>query len=228
MGEDRDRFSGTPAGQSEHEFEDRRRQVRYPLRDARGQLSWHDAGRRVTIEVSVTNISEGGAAAVADRVPPADRTVVLCLESGPAEIISCNARMVGGSIDSSGQQLLRIRFHSPVQLDAVLERYQERRLFPRHLARQPRARLLWYEQGLERSVSCDLRNISGGGAAVVTETIPPASEPLWLELESGSVAIQPAEARLVVVTYDPSGTQIARIRFVEACPIELFELAVHD
>jgi hypothetical protein len=226
MGDQERRFAGIPPGQSGHESDDRRQQVRYPLRDARGQLSWDEAGRRVTIEVNVTNISEGGAAALADCVPPSDRALWLRLDSDPAEIIPWAARVVGRVVDSSGRQLLRIRFPSGVNLGAVLERYQERRLYPRYPACEHRARLLWYEQDAERSFPCRLWNISGGGAAVITEIIPPVNQPLWLELETSATAIQPAEARLVVVSIDPSGTKIARLRLVDACPIELFELVV--
>jgi PilZ domain len=227
MGELGRTFSGIPPGRPENEHEDRRQQVRYPLRDARGHLSWDEAGRRVTIEVCVTNISEGGAAALADCAPPADRTLALTLASGQADTTPWRARVIGSSVDSSGQLLLRIRFPSAVELGAVLERYQERRLYPRYLAQERAARLLWYVQDAERAVPCELWNISGGGAAVITANAPPANEPLWLELETGASAIQPAEARLVVVTDDLSGTKIARLRLVEACPIELFERAVH-
>jgi hypothetical protein len=228
MGEHGRTFSGIPSGRPENAWDNRRQQVRYPLRDARGQLSWNEGGRFVTIDVSVTNISEAGAAALAASVPPADRTLALRLELGQSDAIPWWARLIGSSVDPTGQQLLRIRYQSGVQLGAVLERYQERRLYPRYPAREQRARLLWYERGAERSVACELSNISGGGAAVITDTPPAANEPLWLELETGAITIQPAEAMLVVVSVLPAGTKIARLRFVEACPIELFDLAVQD
>ena len=33
--------------------------------------------------------------------------------------------------------------------------------------------------------------------------------------------------RLVVRSLDPSGVTITRIKFIDACPILLFELAIH-
>ncbi len=88
------------------------------------------------------------------------------------------------------------------------------------------ATLAWYDQEIERTIPAELLNIGGGGAAVITEVEPPADQPLWLGLESKDLAIVPTEARLVVISADPSGLQVVRLRFVDSCPMEMFELAM--
>ncbi len=92
---------------------------------------------------------------------------------------------------------------------------------------ETRVTLAWYDQDIERTIPAELLNISGGGAAVITEVETPADQPLWLGLESKDVAIVPTEARLVVISADPSGLKVVRLSFVDPCPMELFELAVH-
>ena len=59
-----------------------------------------------------------------------------------------------------------------------------------------------------------------------TQWSPPGN-PVWLTLAAESALITPVESRLVAVSNDASGLRIARLRFVEACPMHLFELAVH-
>ena len=85
----------------------------------------------------------------------------------------------------------------------------------------------WIENDGERNVRCELLNISGGGAAVITDIEPPADKPIWFGLESATLTIDPVESRLVVISDDTSGVRIARLMFVDLCPMALFELAVH-
>ena len=39
--------------------------------------------------------------------------------------------------------------------------------------------------------------------------------------------LDPIESRLVVTSLDPSGSKIARIKFIDPCPMVLFESAIH-
>jgi hypothetical protein len=55
----------------------------------------------------------------------------------------------------------------------------------------------------------------------------PAGQSVWLTLAAESALITPVESRLVAISDDASGLRIARLRFVEPCPMHLFELAVH-
>ncbi len=93
--------------------------------------------------------------------------------------------------------------------------------------RETRAVLTWTEDDIARMVRGELLDISGGGAAVITDIEPSADRPIWLGLESESLTIDPVESRLFVISDDPSGVKIAHLSFVELCPIALFELAVH-
>ncbi len=120
-----------------------------------------------------------------------------------------------------------MRFTSGVPLANILESLAERRLWERYPARETRASLSWLGQGGEQTVPGQLLNISGGGAAVITAAVLPDEQPIWLTLNAESGAITPVECRLVTISIDESGERIARLRFVEACPMDLYELAVH-
>jgi hypothetical protein len=84
--------------------------------------------------------------------------------------------------------------------------------------------LSWIEEARERTVPGELLNISGGGVAVASDVEPPAESPIWFGLEVQTPKI--VESRLVVISLDASGAKIIRLRFVEPCPMALFELAV--
>jgi hypothetical protein len=87
--------------------------------------------------------------------------------------------------------------------------------------------LTWLKDGSEISLRGELSNISGGGAAVIVDGILPADEPVWFELETDGEVLTPIESRLVVTSLDPSGSKIVRIKFIDSCPMLLFELAIH-
>jgi hypothetical protein len=206
--------------------QERRRADRYTLRDARGRLSWSEGSECVTCEMTVVNISGGGAAMLAERVPPAGQTVWLSLQNSIVGMESLEAHLVGTSTDPSGKHLVRVRFTSWVTLDAILEKHQERRSWQRYPTRETHATLFWYDQDVQRTIRGELLNISGGGAAVITEIAFPADKPLWFGLGNEALPIVPIEAKLVVISLDPSGSKVVRLSFVDPCPMELFELAV--
>jgi c-di-GMP-binding flagellar brake protein YcgR len=233
VGPEMDKPNGKPAAYSTNPnngpFAERRQAERYTLRDARGRLSWSEGSERVTCEMMVINISGGGAAMLADRAPPAGQTVWLSMQKSIAGMESLEAHLVATSADPSGKHLVRVRFTSWVSLDAILEQHRERRTWQRYPARETRATLSWYDQDVQRTIRGELLNISGGGAAVITELDeidPPAHKRLWLGLGQDASLINSIEAKLVVISLDPSGTKVVRLRFVDSCPMELFELAI--
>jgi len=177
--------------------------------------------------MTVVNISGGGAAMLADRAPPDGQIVWVCLQNSIVGMESLEAHLVATSANPSGKHLVRVRFTSWVPLDAILEKHRERRSWQRYPTRETRVTLFWYDQDVQRTIRGELLNISGGGAAVITEIDPPADKPLWLRLENETLPIIPIEARLVVISLDPSGSKVVRLSFVDPCPMELFELAVH-
>ena len=70
-------------------------------------------------------------------------------------------------------------------------------------------------------------NLSGGGAAIITDAEPPLETLAWLGLEPEASAIDPVESKVIGISMDPSGSKFIRIAFFETCPIEFFELVVH-
>ena len=206
---------------------ERRRSPRHRLRNAPGTLNWHEGDAPVTCAMTMVDISGGGAAVLAERAPLVNQALWIRLDSGDGRRERLEARVVSTSAETSGKFIVRMQFTSWIELGNVLEQHGERRLWQRHPARETHASLAWLEKDVEQHASGELMNISGGGAAVITDAMLPEEQPVWLTLAEGPDAIAPVEAHLVVVSIDASGLRIARLRFVEACPMDLFELAVH-
>ncbi len=206
---------------------ERRQQPRHRLRDATGTLGWDDKNDSITSRMTVIDLSGAGAAVLAESSPPADHPVWIRLDSGALGCERLEARVVSTSAETSGMHTVRLQFISWLPVLNVLEQHEEHRLWQRYPAREKRALLTWLERGIELTFPGELMNISGGGAAVVTDAPVPALEPVWLTLSEGPDPISPVEARLVAISIDASGLKVARLRFVEACPMALFERAVH-
>ncbi len=207
--------------------DERRQSPRFRLRDACVSMSWDDGPECVVCEGEVLNISGGGAAVLAERAPPEGLNVRLRLGHSPAAMEPLEARPLACSVDPSGRFLVRLQFLHWISLDAILEQHRERRLWQRFPVRETRAKLTWIVEGSEKTVRGELLNISGGGAAIIVDVICTAEEPLWFELECDGRALDPVESRLVVTSLDLSGLKIARIKFIDACPMMLFETALH-
>jgi hypothetical protein len=108
-------------------------------------------------------------------------------------------------------------------------RPRDRRFWERFPACGPRATLTWREGATGRTILGDLVNVGGEGASFIADDSPPSDVPLWLQLEAEDPwggRIDPVESRLIETVQDPSGRSIARLRFVHACPLDLFDLAV--
>jgi hypothetical protein len=204
---------------------ERRQSPRHPLRDAHGILSWGEEAERVTCAIHVVNISGGGLAALADQVPPADQTFWILLESHAASE-PLEARLVVTSADPSEKHMIRMRFVSWAAIGEILDQHEEHRHWQRYPAREKRATLTWSDPDGEHTIHGELLNISGGGAAVITDATLPGNQQLWLILDGGAVRVTPAESRLVNISSDASGLTIARLEFVQGCPLDLFDLAV--
>jgi PilZ domain len=206
---------------------ERRHSRRFRLRDARALARWEEGSEHFTSEVEVLNISGGGAAVLAHRAPPVGAFVRLEFNCGPAAPETVEARSLEVSVDPCGRQLVRLQFSHWVALDAILQHHEERRLWQRFPVRETRAKLTWLEDRSERTLRGKLLNISGGGAAIIVDAILPAGQPVWFELEPDGNALDPIAARVVVSSLDPSGTTTARIKFIDPCPMLLFDLAIH-
>ncbi len=222
-----DEASGSGVDRNLAAASERRQSPRHRLRDAPGTLGWVHRDERITCGMTVLDLSGGGAAVRADRAPPVDQPAWIRLNSGAAGPDRVDARVVSTSAEPSGMHVVRLQFTSWIPLGNVLDQHEEHRLWERYPARETRAVLAWFEHNGELTHPGELLNISGGGAAVVTDAALPESQPVWLSLSAASAGLAPVECRLVALSIDASGLRIARLRFVEPCPMELFELAVH-
>jgi PilZ domain len=222
----RNLIRGETGGQSDPR-DDRRRSTRFKLRDARVMMSWNESSEDIACAGDVLNISGGGAAVLAERAPPVGQSVRLELEHRLTAFDPLEARSLEVSENPSGKLLVRLQFTHWVSLEAILEHHHDRRIWQRFPVRESRAKLTWLEDGLAKTALATLLNISGGGAAIIVDAIAPADTPIWFDLESDGRAPEPVESRLVVRSLDPSGVTITRIKFIDVCPILLFELAIH-
>ncbi len=177
--------------------------------------------------MTMIDISGVGAAVFACPRTEVGQSVWIRLESSAAGRERLEARVVATSAESSGKHIVRLQFMSWLPICEVLERHEEHRLWQRYPPRETRATLHWIDRTVEQAAPGKLINISGGGAAVMTDAPLPEQEPIWLTLAAGSDPTTPAECRLVAISIDASGSRIARLRFVGACPMDLFELALH-
>lgn len=207
--------------------EERRQSTRYKLKDAQAIMSWDEGAEQVSSVGEVVNISGGGVALLAERAPAPGISVWLQLTRSPAAMERLEARLLELSVEPSGRHLVRLRFTHWVSLDAILELHHERRLWQRFPVRETRAKLTWFEDRSERSSRGELMNLGGGGAAIIVDVNLPVDACIWFELESDARTQHSVESRLVVISLDPCGSKIARIKFIDPCPIDLFELAIH-
>ena len=205
--------------------QERRKLRRYALRDARGRLRFSEGSENVICDMTVIDISGGGAAILANRAPTVDQTVSLYLQNSIPGMESLEAQVVATSPDPAGGHLVRVRFTSWVPLDAILEKHHERRSWQRYPAREKRAILFYHDQDVERTIRGELLNISGGGIAVITEVAPPTDTRLFFGLVNEALPTVPIEVQLVVISLDASGSKVVRLTFVDSCPMEVFELA---
>jgi hypothetical protein len=190
-------------------------------------MTWVAGTEHVVCKAEVLDISGGGAHVLAERAPPAGTLVQVQLERTAAVTTIVEAHAIAAALDPSGRHSVRLKFTHWVPLESIREQHQERRLWQRFPVRETRARLARLEAGVMQVDRGELLNIGGGGAAVIVDVTLPADDAIWFELENDDRTLAPVESRLVVTSLDPSGTKIARIRFVEPCPLLVFELAIH-
>lgn len=218
-------ISGTT--QKVGELPDRRRSIRHRLRNASGTLEWQEDGERIVSEMRMLDISDGGAVVLARRRLPTGQDVRITLNSSAIGIEPLEARVVVTSDDPSGEFVVRMQFKSWFSIGSVLEEHQEQRQWQRYPAIEKRASVMWWDGENVNTTACDLINISGGGAAAFSEETLPDKTALWLTLHVDEESSAPVECRLIVASVDVSGLTIVRFRFVEPCPMDLFELAIH-
>jgi hypothetical protein len=206
---------------------ERDEQPRHRLRDAIGTLGWWENGQEFSCAMTIAQISAQSATVLAGCAPPPGKSASILLQSGAAGTEPLQARVASASVDVFGKLVVRLHFTRPIALEPVLAKHEERRSCQRCPARETRASLIWLDPDVGRLAPGKLINISGGGAAVATHAALPEQRSVWLTLNVETGSVTPVRCRLVSIAIDASGSRIARLKFVEPCPIDLFELAVH-
>lgn len=96
----------------------------------------------------------------------------------------------------------------------------------RYEAVQSAVDLGWWDETGFHVQAATLKNLSRGGALLVSPTLPPEGERIWLCV-TGAPCGDWAEVAVVSRSERAEGSRLVRVRFVEACPYEMFSLAVH-
>lgn len=108
-------------------------------------------------------------------------------------------------------------------LDATVA--SEKRRSYRYDAVQTSVYLGWWEEAGFRTLPAELKNLSYGGAMLVSPEAPPEGERTWLCVSG--IGGDWAEVVVVASAGHSPGVFEVRVRFVEMCPYEMFTLAVH-
>ena len=135
------------------------------------------------------------------------------------------AVLIGKEKTDTGSTLARFRFVSVESSGSVIRYQKERRAWQRMTPKEKRVILCWQDGEREVSVQAELKDISGGGAAVWTEIIPPSNQSIWLSVENVDQE-NAAECRMVGCQHDRSGKHIARLTFIGLCPYQTYAAAL--
>jgi hypothetical protein len=192
-------------------------------------MTWRGDAGEVAREVVVLDVSGGGAALLAEDAPPTGQSLRLSLHCDSAAIGPIDGRVVQTRSDPSGRRVVHVQFARWTPLEWLVEKHRDRRHCGRHPAREALGELSWLEGPTERTIRGALLNISAGGAAFVSDQVPPAGARIFLRLiaDARDGSRPPAiESLLVQVSLGASAMRVAHIKFIDPCPMSLFEMAV--
>ncbi len=206
---------------------ERRQWVRFILPNMVTRLSWANGTETVTHLVSLVNVSANGAAVIMmDVKPVTDRPCMIHFDNGDVSSRPIPANLVAMETTDSGRILARFAFDSVLANRDFIPHQRNRRAWRRVVPRERRARLSWRVGDDTISVPGEVQNISGGGVAVQTDVVPPWNQTIWLSMGPVGEEAGPAECRLVGFRHDQPGKLIARLSFVDLCPLQLYQAAI--
>ncbi len=196
------------------------------LPDLVTRLSWRDVDRTESHLVSLVSISGEGAAVMMEVRPPWDRAFVLHVDHGQPRPASIPARLVSAEETGFGRTLATFKFESTESAIDLIPSHRERRAWQRQVPKEKTAVLSWVSGNSTVSAGVELKDIGGGGAAVLTRENPLSSEPLWLWVGREGDRAGPVECKIVGFAVDAGGLYTLRLSFIGLCPILVFEVAM--
>ncbi len=205
---------------------ERRQWVRFVIPNLVTSVGWSNGTQTVTHLVSLVNVSAGGAAVLMDVKPPTDRPCTILFEHGGITSGPISAELVSVTTTDAGNILAKFAYDPGVSARSLIQRQAERRAWQRVVPHEKRASLSWLVGDETFSLPGEVQNISGGGVAVQTDVLPPWSQAIWLTLGPVGEEAGPAECRLVGVQHDEAGKLVARLAFVDLCPLQLYQAAI--
>ncbi len=207
---------------------ERRQWVRFVFPELVTRLSWVDGMETITHLVNLVNVSANGVAVIIEVKPPTNRPCTILFNNGGVLTGPIPASVISVENTQGNRYFVRMRF-DPVPATESLSRHQkERRAWQRVIPRERRASLSWQVNDHPIAVPGDTQDISGGGIAVKTEVSPPWNQAIWLSIGPAGEDVGPVECRLVGVQPDQAGKIIARLAFVDLCPLDLYHVALGD
>jgi hypothetical protein len=125
-----------------------------------------------------------------------------------------------------GRVLATFRFDPASGISDHIPQGRERRAWQREIPRETCAQISWGPEAAANSVDAELRDISGGGAAVRTRRRPPTNEPLWLWVGREDEKAGPVECRMLACDPEDEGMFTLRLSFIGLCPMAVFAAAM--
>jgi hypothetical protein len=105
--------------------------------------------------------------------------------------------------------------------DSPADPPREQRQWIRHNPGEMRCTLTWDEGADHHTCRGVVMNLHGQGAAVLADRAPAVGQVIWVQLESGSEASKPLEARSVGTSVDPAGKRLINLRFTTWISLEV-------
>ena len=161
-----------------------------------------------------------------DVEPPAGQVFALTMENRNVRMGAIPSKLIEKELTGSGRTLARFGFESAIPRAELDQFVRDRPAWKRVVPHEKRTVLKWRGDPDETVVRGELRDISGGGAAVRITVLPPADKPIWLSAGTENLEESPVECRLVGHRHDSEGNIIAHLLFVDLCPLRIYEVAM--
>lgn len=208
------------------ETRERRRWIRFVIPELVTRVGWQFGGKSESHIVNLVKVDGEGAVVVMDREPPGDQTCVIHFENGRPGALPIPARLASTEALSFGRVRATFQFDLTRSTAGGVPKNRERRAWRRVVPKETRATLSWISGDSRVAIDARLEDIGGGGAAVKVGHRPPIDETVWLSVGREGKEAGPVECRLVGCDDVSHEESIARLAFVELCPMDVFVIAM--
>ena len=203
----------------------RRDWVRFITPNLITRLSWNGHAP-VSHLVTLVSVNETTATLLMDVEPPAGQVFALTMENRNVRMGAIPSKLIEKELTGSGRTLARFGFESAIPRAELDQFVRDRRAWKRVVPHEKRTVLKWRGDPDETVVRGELRDISGGGAAVRITVLPPPTSRSGSPREPRIWRRARSNVGLVGHRHDSEGNIIAHLLFVDLCPLRIYEVAM--